>query len=210
MPMTGTRVEWNGIDLRIERGIGALAHYVLLAPAQLEEVVECSAHGWGNPRWERCHWTHSVLPKAIPAYGIDTVERDLLQETSPLRALHFDKGCYLGQEIVERIHSRGNVHRHLRALEKTHCPLPVRMMTFEDAQGKGAKAGRIRSATELPFASGSRHCICAGRAGNQLTYAADAATGTAPRGRAAGTGTDSLVSRSASQRVSRSVSLLMR
>ena len=30
-----------------------------------------------------------------------------------VRALHFNKGCYLGQEIVERIHSRGNVHRTL-------------------------------------------------------------------------------------------------
>ena len=34
-----------------------------------------------------------------------------------MRALHFSKGCYLGQEIVERIRSRGNVHRHLRQLE---------------------------------------------------------------------------------------------
>ena len=42
------------------------------------------------------------------------VERDLPQETSQTRALHFNKGCYLGQEIVERIRSRGNVHRHLR------------------------------------------------------------------------------------------------
>jgi folate-binding protein YgfZ len=45
------------------------------------------------------------------------VERDLPQETSQMRALHFAKGCYLGQEIVERIRSRGNVHRHLRPLE---------------------------------------------------------------------------------------------
>ena len=44
-------------------------------------------------------------------------ERDLPQETSQTRALHFSKGCYLGQEIVERIRSRGNVHRHLRQLE---------------------------------------------------------------------------------------------
>ena len=29
-------------------------------------------------------------------------ERDLPQETSQMRALHFNKGCYLGQEIVER------------------------------------------------------------------------------------------------------------
>ena len=35
--------------------------------------------------------------------AIDIAERDLPQETSQMRALHFNKGCYLGQEIVERI-----------------------------------------------------------------------------------------------------------
>ena len=54
-----------------------------------------------------------------PRYGTDIrnsdATRNLPQETSPIgvqsRALNFTKGCYLGQEIVERIHSRGGVHR---------------------------------------------------------------------------------------------------
>jgi folate-binding protein YgfZ len=47
----------------------------------------------------------------IPLYGVDIRERDLPQETEQTRALNFSKGCYVGQEIVERIRSRGNVHR---------------------------------------------------------------------------------------------------
>jgi folate-binding protein YgfZ len=47
----------------------------------------------------------------IPLYGVDIRERDLPQETEQARALNFNKGCYVGQEIVERIRSRGNVHR---------------------------------------------------------------------------------------------------
>jgi folate-binding protein YgfZ len=47
----------------------------------------------------------------VPLYGIDIRERDLPQETEQVRALNFNKGCYVGQEIVERIRSRGNVHR---------------------------------------------------------------------------------------------------
>jgi folate-binding protein YgfZ len=47
----------------------------------------------------------------IPLYGVDIRERDLPQETEQERALNFNKGCYVGQEIVERIRSRGNVHR---------------------------------------------------------------------------------------------------
>lgn len=46
-----------------------------------------------------------------PRYGVDIRDRDLPQETNQTRALHFAKGCYLGQEIVERIRSRGSVHR---------------------------------------------------------------------------------------------------
>jgi folate-binding protein YgfZ len=47
----------------------------------------------------------------MPLYGVDIRERDLPQETEQMRALNFNKGCYVGQEIVERIRSRGNVHR---------------------------------------------------------------------------------------------------
>jgi folate-binding protein YgfZ len=47
----------------------------------------------------------------IPLNGVDIRERDLPQETEQMRALNFNKGCYVGQEIVERIRSRGNVHR---------------------------------------------------------------------------------------------------
>ena len=49
----------------------------------------------------------------IPKYGQDIRAKDLPQETSQERALHFNKGCYVGQEIVERIRSRGAVHRSL-------------------------------------------------------------------------------------------------
>jgi folate-binding protein YgfZ len=51
------------------------------------------------------------IAAGIPLYGVDIGERDLPQETGQTRALNFNKGCYVGQEIVERIHSRGNVHR---------------------------------------------------------------------------------------------------
>ncbi len=57
--------------------------------------------------------------EGFPRYGVDIQSRDLAQETAQTHALHFTKGCYLGQEIVERVRSRGQVHRHLRSLELT-------------------------------------------------------------------------------------------
>ncbi len=52
-----------------------------------------------------------------PRYGEEITERYLVQETDQLQAIHFSKGCYLGQEIVERVRSRAQIHRVLRKLE---------------------------------------------------------------------------------------------
>ena len=51
-----------------------------------------------------------------PRYGEDITDRFLAQEANQPQALHFNKGCYLGQEIVERVRSRGQIHRVLKQL----------------------------------------------------------------------------------------------
>jgi folate-binding protein YgfZ len=51
--------------------------------------------------------------RGMPRYGADIHDKSLAQETGQTRALNFNKGCYLGQEIVERIRSRATVHRGL-------------------------------------------------------------------------------------------------
>jgi folate-binding protein YgfZ len=63
--------------------------------------------------WEALELDRIV--SGIPRYGIDLRDRDLPQETGQDRALNFNKGCYVGQEIVERIRSRGAVHRKFAA-----------------------------------------------------------------------------------------------
>jgi aminomethyltransferase len=52
-----------------------------------------------------------------PRYGEDIVESSLPQETQQMHAVSFTKGCYLGQEIVERIRARGHVNRRLRRVD---------------------------------------------------------------------------------------------
>jgi folate-binding protein YgfZ len=62
-------------------------------------------------------------------YGEDIGERFLAQEANQPQALHFSKGCYLGQEIVERVRSRGQIHRVL---------MPV-VLDTKAAPGPGTK-----------------------------------------------------------------------
>jgi folate-binding protein YgfZ len=153
-PMRGRCVEWNGLDLRILRGYGVLApHYEIWTPAAGLKKLWNALRTAGATLAGAVSLEAFRIAEGIPVYGIDIAERDLPQETSQMRALHFNKGCYLGQEIVERIHSRGSVHRHLRHLELTGpAPAPGARLTMDG----GAAAGEITSAAELTLASGNR------------------------------------------------------
>jgi aminomethyltransferase len=61
-----------------------------------------------------------------PRYGEDIRETSLPQETQQMQAVSFNKGCYLGQEIVERIRALGQVHKKLERfeLEGSEPPAP--------------------------------------------------------------------------------------
>jgi folate-binding protein YgfZ len=92
------------------------------------------------------------IAAGIPRYGQDIRERDLPQETEQPRALHFSKGCYIGQEIVERIRSRGNVHRKFTGFEVLG-QLPA---VGTNLQTNGRDVGEITSAASLPLGGGER------------------------------------------------------
>jgi len=151
--MAGTNVEWNGWEVRMLLGYGLLApHYEFWLPAGLGKLWSCLRTGGAMPVGSAALEAFRIA-EGIPVYGIDMLERDLPQETAQMRAIHFSKGCYLGQEIVERIRSRGSVKRHLRPLELTG-PVPESgtELTLED----GTVGGTITSAAELLLKSGSR------------------------------------------------------
>jgi folate-binding protein YgfZ len=81
-----------------------------LAPGDVRKTWDAMvAHG-ATPVGSEALEIHRIV-SGIPMYGVDIRERDLPQETEQARALNFNKGCYVGQEIVERIRSRGAVHR---------------------------------------------------------------------------------------------------
>jgi tRNA-modifying protein YgfZ len=79
----------------------------------------------------------------VPRYGCDITEHTLPQETQQMHALHFQKGCYLGQEIVERIRSRGHVNRLLMGFriesDLTLPPTGTKLML------EGQPAGEVTS-----------------------------------------------------------------
>jgi len=74
------------------------------------------------------------LENGRPRYGEEITERFLVQETGQLEAVSFNKGCYLGQEIVERVRSRAQIHRILRRLEIDSSEAPPAGTKFEGGE----------------------------------------------------------------------------
>jgi folate-binding protein YgfZ len=93
---------------------------------------------------------HLRILEGTPRYGTDIRDKELAQETGLTRALHFAKGCYLGQEIVERVRSRGNVHRTFSGFRLTG-PLPAPGTPIE-ADGK--PVGELTSVAAIPLRNG--------------------------------------------------------
>ena len=88
----------------------------------------------------------------VPRYGQDIRERDLPQETEQTRALNFNKGCYVGQEIVERIRSRGNVHRKFSGF-RIEGPPPA---PGTKVQEQAKDVGEITSSALIPTPGGGQ------------------------------------------------------
>jgi folate-binding protein YgfZ len=80
-----------------------------------------------------------------PAYGVDVDERTFPAEAPYAHAVSFSKGCYIGQEIVARIDSRGNVHRKLVKLAPSE---PV--AGGAEIRASGSVLGRVTSAVVSP------------------------------------------------------------
>ncbi len=152
-PLQFVEMTWQQIRVTVVRGDNPCVESFELwvTPADTGRVhaalVKAGAKPVGTAALERLR-----IAAGIPRYGVDIRERDLPQETEQERALNFSKGCYVGQEIVERIRSRGQVRRKFTGFE-INGPLPA---AGSKIQVEAKDVGEITSAASLPVAGGER------------------------------------------------------
>src|SRR5271165_5048585 len=146
-------VSWQGIAVTVLRsGEEAKESWqVWIAPNGVKQLWDAIVHACARPTGTTALNLFRIA-KGIPQFGQDIRERDLPQETGQLRALSFTKGCYLGQEIVERIRARGAVHRQFSAfLVEGPLPTPGMKILSEEKE-----VGEITSSADLPLPAGNR------------------------------------------------------
>jgi folate-binding protein YgfZ len=83
-----------------------------------------------------------------PRYGVDMDETNVVLEAVPDDAVSFTKGCYVGQEIIARIHWRGHVAKKLAGLKFDEQGDVLRDDKVRTTDGK--EIGRLTSRTFSP------------------------------------------------------------
>jgi folate-binding protein YgfZ len=101
------RLGTSGFDLFVpNNSLGAVADKLIAAAKQ----IGGRAVGWTAFETAR-------IEAGIPRFGADMDETNIPLECGiESRAIVYNKGCYIGQEVINRIHSVGHVTRELRGL----------------------------------------------------------------------------------------------
>jgi folate-binding protein YgfZ len=130
-----------GVELLLPR------HSLLTAWKALDEEARA---GGGSPIGYRALGMLR-MEAGIPWFGTDFDEHHIPQEAG-VESTHvsFTKGCYTGQEIVERVRSRGHVNRRLTGMlfDNNEPPKPGAAILATD----GSEAGHVTSAAFSPLA----------------------------------------------------------
>jgi folate-binding protein YgfZ len=94
------------------------------------------------------------IENGLPKYGVDMDETTVVLETGLDEAVSFTKGCYIGQEIIARIHFRGHVAKRLTGLILDTAGVSPETggvgINQELLSPEGKNAGRITSLVMSP------------------------------------------------------------
>lgn len=99
-------------------------------------------------------WEIARVEAGRPEWGIDIDDTTIPQEANfdELDAISYTKGCYIGQEVVARVHFRGHVNRHLRGLRAASTEAPPTGAQLIDEAGN--HVGDVRSSVASPRLGG--------------------------------------------------------
>jgi folate-binding protein YgfZ len=151
-PLVVCDLVWNGIGISVARMANDdyLTYEIWLAPENANTLWDALVGADAKPVGTTAIENFRVLA-GVAKYGQDITERYIPQETNQNQALHFNKGCYVGQEIVERVNARGLVHRGFTGF------------ILDAPADRGTKVvvgdkemGELTSVAQVPLASGDK------------------------------------------------------
>jgi aminomethyltransferase len=142
MDTSGPARTWTvGAAWEVERPAGGGTR-LLLAPEAAAEARRL----WGG-EWDGAAEAYDTLriEAGIPETGIEIVDDSLPLEVGLKGAVSFTKGCYIGQEIIARMESRGRLAKELLGVRAEEA-MSARDVVVQD----GRPVGTVTSAARSP------------------------------------------------------------
>ena len=124
-------------NIRFSNEVFVLEESVEEFKSKLENAVEISDEIYQILRME----------DGIPLYGIDMDETTIVPELGLDGLISYNKGCYIGQEIIARIYFRGHVAKQMKGLVLSG-ELGVESRELKTVDGKSA--GKITAVCYSP------------------------------------------------------------
>lgn len=151
-----TRTRSSGADATVVRAaeLGDVQGFDVFVAAEAYEPTREELLSVGAAVGTRAAFDVARIEAGFPLWGVDMNEDTLAQEANldELGAISYSKGCYVGQEVVARIHFRGHVNKMLRRVRFTGDPMPARGAELLDETGKSV--GDLRSVALSPGLGG--------------------------------------------------------
>jgi len=97
------------------------------------------------------------VERGTPRFGADMDEKTIPLEANLQRAIHYQKGCYIGQEVIARATFRGHVNRHLVGLRFVGPPPAPRTELFTGERRVGWVTSVVNSPRLGPIGLGYAH-----------------------------------------------------
>jgi tRNA-modifying protein YgfZ len=143
-----------GVAVQPTHALGTSASYVWIERDRVADLTnrltESGYRAAGEGELEAIR-----ISNGAPRWGRDMNEKTLPQEARLEDvAIHFDKGCYVGQEAVAKIHFRGKVNRKLRRLE-----VPEAVDVGGHATVDGQRVGIVTSSSGRNALAMLRHTV---------------------------------------------------
>ncbi len=121
--------------------LGVPAGYLWVPAGAVAAAVEALEDAGARPAPEQ-RLEEVRIANRVPRWGYEMDLKTIPQEAGiDERAVHFDKGCYVGQEAMAKIHFRGKVNRRLVLIQSDADLEPG-----EDVVAEGARVGVVTSA----------------------------------------------------------------
>ncbi len=158
-----TTIDETAVMIAAHSRCGEPGFDLFVPTAEAEPIMRAIIEGgrdFGTMRVGDAAFEIARIEAGIPREGRDAGENHIILESELNDAVSYTKGCYLGQEVIARIHWRGQPAKRLRGLliESDTVPPPGTLLYAVD----GKKIGEITSAAhslalDRPIALGYVH-----------------------------------------------------